>query len=91
AKNVIVVDEDVSLDGESEVWWALSTRFRAGEHLWVEQGGRRMSIDPSSQDASVARMGIDATAVGEGAERYRKVEIDGTVRDKVRHLLRPYL
>ncbi len=91
AKNVVVVDEDVSLEDDRDLWWALSTRLRAGDNLWMEKGGRGMAIDPSAQGASVTRLGIDATVGADGDDRYRRVEVAGGVRDKVRRLLRPYL
>ncbi len=91
AKNVVVVDEDVSLEDDRDLWWALSTRLRAGDNLWVEKGGRGMSIDPSARGPSVTRLGIDATVAADGDDRYRRVEVARSVRDRVSRLLQPYL
>ncbi|MBI4487927.1 MAG: UbiD family decarboxylase [Deltaproteobacteria bacterium] len=91
AKNVVVVDSDISLEGGEDLWWALSTRLRADEGLWLEKGGRAMSIDPSAQSQSVSRLGIDATVSAGEVERYRRVEVAEAVRKKVTHLLSPYL
>lgn len=91
AKNVVVVDSDISLEGGEDLWWALSTRLRADEGLWLEKGGRAMSIDPSAKSQSVSRLGIDATVAAEEIGRYRRVEVDEAVRKKVSHLLSPYL
>lgn len=91
AKNVIVVDHDVVLEGGADVWWALSTRLRAEEGLWVEKGSRGMAIDPSAQGRSVTRVGIDATVAAEEGERFRRVEVAKDVRERVRGLLKSYL
>jgi 2,5-furandicarboxylate decarboxylase 1 len=87
AKNVIIVDHDVSLEDGNDLWWALSTRLRVEEGLWLEKSGRGMAIDPSAQGRSVTRMGIDATVGGQSGERFRRIGVAGAVRDKVKSLL----
>lgn len=91
AKNVIVVDDDVRLGGDADLWWALSTRLRAEEGLWVEKGSRGMAIDPSAQGRTVARVGIDATVAAEEGERFRRVDVAKEVRERVSGLLKSYL
>lgn len=90
AKNVVVVDEDVSFENDGDWWWVLSTRFRAAHGLWLEEGGRGMSIDPSAQGASVTRLAIDATVAAEGGDRYHRVKADRSVRERVSGLLMSY-
>jgi len=92
AKNVVVVDADVPLEGGADVWWALSTRFRADTGLWSEKGGRGMGIDPSVQAGQpVPRMAIDATAMAEDPALFRRVDVAKAVREKVSRILRPYI
>ncbi len=92
AKNVVVVDADVPLEGGADVWWALSTRFRADNGLWSEKGGRGMGIDPSVQAGQpVPRMAIDATAMAEDPALFRRVDVAKAVREKVSRILRPYI
>ena len=91
AKNVVVVDAGVSLEDDRDLWWALSTRLRADDGLWLEKGGRGMSIDPSAQGRPVTRLGIDATVGAEVSERYRRVEVAKGVREKIGRVLKPYL
>ncbi len=92
AKNVVVVDADVPLEGGADVWWAMSTRLRADEGLWSEKGGKGMGIDPSVQPGKpVPRVGIDATAMAENAALFRRVAVASTVREKVRRILGPHL
>jgi len=92
AKNVVVVDADVPLEGGADVWWALSTRLRADEGLWTEKGGRGMGIDPSVQAGQpVPRMGVDATAMAEDAVLFRRVDVAKEVRERVSRILKPHL
>jgi 2,5-furandicarboxylate decarboxylase 1 len=92
AKNVIVVDADVPLEGGSDLLWALSTRMRADQGLWIERGGRGMGIDPSVRPGEpVARVGIDATAIADDAVLFRRVGVSEAVRGKVSLLLKPYM
>lgn len=61
-KLVVVVDEDVDIFKESEVLWAISTRFQADRDLVIVQDTMGVILDPSaSEDGLTARMGIDAT------------------------------
>lgn len=91
AKNVVVVDEDVSLEDDRDIWWALSTRMRAAEGVVLEKGGRAMGIDPSAAGGPVTRLGIDATALGEDRERFRRVAVAKEVAERVARRLKPYL
>jgi len=92
AKNVMVVDADVSLEGGTDLWWALSTRLRADEGLWTEKGARGMGIDPSARPGQpVWRVGIDATAMAEDAKLFRRVEVAKAVREKVSLHLKSHL
>jgi len=61
-KLVVVVDEDVDIYNESDVLWAISTRFQADKDLVMVPRTMGVILDPSaSDDGLTARMGIDAT------------------------------
>jgi len=61
-KLVVVVDDDVDVFNETEVWWALSTRFQADRDLVMVPGAMGVILDPSSSDEGVStRIGMDAT------------------------------
>ncbi len=61
-KLVVVVDEDVNIDDESDVLWAISTRFQADKDLVMVPRTMGVILDPSaSEDGLGARMGLDAT------------------------------
>lgn len=61
-KLVVVVDDDVGIYNESEVLWAISTRFQADKDLVMIPGTMGVILDPSASDEGLtARIGIDAT------------------------------
>jgi 2,5-furandicarboxylate decarboxylase 1 len=60
-KQVVVVDMDVNIDDETEIEWAIATRFQADRDLFVVSGAQGSKLDPSSDDGISAKMGIDAT------------------------------
>jgi 2,5-furandicarboxylate decarboxylase 1 len=72
-KLVVVVDDDIDVYNESEVLWAISTRFQADKDLVVVPGAMGVILDPSASSEGVsARMGIDATRSPQfGGKRYR--------------------
>ena len=61
-KLVVVVDEDVDVFNETEVLWAISTRFQADKDLVKVEGAMGVLLDPSASDEGIAtRIGMDAT------------------------------
>jgi 2,5-furandicarboxylate decarboxylase 1 len=52
---------DVDIDDESEIEWAVATRFQADRDLVVVSGAQGSKLDPSSNNGISAKMGIDAT------------------------------
>jgi UbiD family decarboxylase len=61
-KSVIAVDDDVDITDDSEVLWALATRFQPAEDIVLLERLPGSALDPSSTpDGSTSRMGLDAT------------------------------
>ena len=61
-KTVIAVDDDVDLTDDSEVLWALATRFQPAEDIMIVERLPGSALDPSSTpDGSTSRVAIDAT------------------------------
>ena len=61
-KLVVVVDDDVDVNDEAEVLWAMATRFQADRDLIVIEGSMGTVLDPSADAAGItSKMGIDAT------------------------------
>ena len=68
-KTVIAVDDDVDITDDSEVLWALATRFQPAEDIVILERLPGSALDPSSTpDGSTSRMGLDATR-GPGVQR----------------------
>jgi UbiD family decarboxylase len=60
-KMVVVVDEDIDVFNEQEVWWAVSTRMQADRDVFIVPEVAGAMLDPSSDNGLTAKMGIDAT------------------------------
>jgi UbiD family decarboxylase len=61
-KHVFVVDEDIDVSSDSQMDWALATRFQADRDLVVANGFRAVPLDPSLQGSRVgAKAGFDLT------------------------------
>jgi 2,5-furandicarboxylate decarboxylase 1 len=78
-KHVVVVDRGVDLYDSADVEWAIATRFQADRDLVVLTDQPSSSLDPSAtqmpgRKARTAKMGLDATAPLDGAQRgYERV------------------
>jgi UbiD family decarboxylase len=72
-KLVVVVDDDVNIFNESEVLWAISTRFQGDKDVVMVPGAMGVILDPSAADNGVTcRIGLDATKpLQENAVRLR--------------------
>jgi UbiD family decarboxylase len=69
-KLAVAVDEDIDVRQESEVMWAVATRFQADRDLITVDRVPGSLLDPSAEGGLTSRLGIDATApVGFSAER----------------------
>jgi UbiD family decarboxylase len=61
-KTVIAVDDDVDITDDSEVLWAVATRFQPAEDIVMVERLPGSALDPSSApDGSTSRLGLDAT------------------------------
>lgn len=65
-KYVVVVDGDVDITNDSEVWHAIATRVRFDHDAFVVSHSRGSPLDPASYDPAggshlVTKVGIDAT------------------------------
>ena len=61
-KHVFVVDEDIDVFSDSQIDWALATRFQADRDLVVDSGFRTLPLDPSLDGGRTgAKAGFDLT------------------------------
>lgn len=62
-KLVIVVDKDIDIFNEEQVWWAVATRVQARKNMQILRGVRGSSLDPSLSGQTLEKdvLIIDAT------------------------------
>ncbi|MCC6949707.1 MAG: UbiD family decarboxylase [Bradyrhizobiaceae bacterium] len=60
-KLAVAVDEDVDVENEQEVLWAIATRFQADTDMFVIPRMICNRGDPSAVDGMAAKVGMDAT------------------------------
>lgn len=65
-----MVDEDIDVFEEEQVWWACATRMQAHQDVFIVVDVICNALDSSAQDGVCAKMGIDATR-GTGVEGQR--------------------
>ena len=61
-KLVVAVDDDVDVFDETEVMWALATRFQADTDMVLMPPSFCNRLDPSARDGLSAKLALDATA-----------------------------
>ncbi len=85
-KHCVIVEEDINIYDQSEVEWAIATRFQADKDAVILPNQRGSSLDPSGdltegRKATTCKMGLDATipfeTTGKGfkKEAYRRVDL----------------
>jgi UbiD family decarboxylase len=60
-KLAVAVDDDVNVFDETEVLWALATRFQADTDMFMVPDAFCNRLDPSSKDGMSAKIALDAT------------------------------
>ena len=63
-KLAVVVDDDVDVQNDSEVLWAMATRMQADEDIDVIRHAMGAILDPSNHAGMTSKMIIDATRPG---------------------------
>ncbi len=60
-KLVIIVDDDVDVFNDQDIFWAMATRFQADDDIDVIRNAFGAILDPSNHAGRTAKMIIDAT------------------------------
>lgn len=86
-KLVVVVDEDIDVFNEQEVFWALATRLQADRGILILPNSMGNILDPSTSAAGDgSKLGIDATKpLGAFADR---LSLPSEVIEKVRRFMK---
>ena len=101
-KVIIVVDEDVDIYNDTDIWWALATRFQPDRDLIVKRDMPGLSIDPSTEQeesstgssvlvTKTAKIGLDATKPLSEREKFERINIPPHVMKRVDAILQSYL
>lgn len=101
-KVVMVVDKDVNIHDNNEVFWALATRVHFDKNVVIKTGMPGSMIDPATAggertpDTSLlvtktTKMGIDATKPLNELDRYEKIDVPEEVKKKMARKMRPYI
>lgn len=85
-KLAVVVDEDVDIRDDREVWWAIATRFQAGRDLNIIRNCMGAILDPSNDNGLTDKMIIDATK--KSPSYARRHSLDDVARNNAQILLR---
>jgi 2,5-furandicarboxylate decarboxylase 1 len=85
-KYVVVVDEDVDITNDAEVWHAIATRTRFHQDAFVVTHARGSPLDPASYDPAggshlVTKVGIDATRKSDYPVEISTPGVDGVDLD----------
>jgi 2,5-furandicarboxylate decarboxylase 1 len=77
-KQVVVVDTDVDIDNQTEIEWAVATRFQADRDLVIVSGAQGSKLDPSADNGISAKMGMDATKpLATEPMAYKRIHVKG--------------
>jgi len=79
-KLVVVVDEDVNIFDDREVFWAMATRMQADSDIDVIRNAMGAILDPSNHAGLTAKMIIDATRPAGGFPKRHTLPEDAVAR-----------
>ncbi|HOM96652.1 MAG TPA: UbiD family decarboxylase [Methanofastidiosum sp.] len=72
-KRVVIVDEDIDIYSDTDVEWAIATRFQADKDIVIIQNAAGSSLDPSVKgDGTTTKIGIDATMPLKNNDIYKR-------------------
>ena len=77
-KQIVLVDDDVDVFSEEDVWWAMSTRFQVDRDLLVVSNVQGFPLDPSQDPAyspTITSLGLTAKAIFDCTVPFRLKEI----------------
>ena len=82
-KHCIVVDTDVDIYDDEQVLWAVATRSQWDKDLIVIPGMLGTRLDPSGNDTSTTKGGIDATKPADDSSFAQQIK-PGAIIERIR-------
>lgn len=95
-KQVVLVDEDVDVFSDSDVWWAMATRLQASRDIAVLSNVQGFPLDPSQNPEfhpSLSGIGMtdkvvfDCTVPFKLKGRFRRSQFEPVPRELLREML----
>ena len=77
-KQIVLVDDDVDVFSEEDVWWAMATRFQVDRDLLVVSNVQGFPLDPSQDPAyspTITSPGLTAKAIFDCTVPFRLKEV----------------
>ena len=72
-KHVIVVDEDIDIFDPNDIEFAIATRVKGDEDIYIYPNVRGSTLDPRSENGIGTKVGIDATMELDRKWKYERV------------------
>ncbi|MDI9617033.1 MAG: UbiD family decarboxylase [Methanothrix sp.] len=72
-KHVLVVDTDIDIHDPRDLEYAIATRVRGDQDIYVYPNVRGSTLDPRSVDGITTKVGVDATAKLDRLWKFRRV------------------
>jgi len=98
-KVIVAVDEDVDIQSDKDIWWAIATRFQPDRDTIIKSNMPGLSIDPSTMlretvssgvktlITETSKIGMDATKPLSDADKFEKIRVPPDVAEKVEKIL----
>ncbi|SPD74112.1 conserved hypothetical protein [uncultured Desulfobacterium sp.] len=92
-KIAMVVDEDVDLESQKEINWAMGTRCSLDRDVILMESVTGSPLDPTARgkDFVVSKLGLDATRPLDKINDFRKIRPPEEVQKKITILFEKYL
>lgn len=72
-KHVLVVDTDIDIHDPRELEYAIATRVRGDEDVYIYKNVRGSTLDPRSVNGITTKIGVDATAKLDRLWKFRRI------------------
>ncbi len=77
-KHCIVIDEDINIYKREDLEYAISTRVKGDEDVYVFPNSQGSTLDPRGEaDGTVTKTGVDATKILDEKNRFERAKIPG--------------
>jgi UbiD family decarboxylase len=83
-KHVVVVDEDINIFDPNDIEFAIATRVKGDEDIYIYPNVRGSTLDPRSENGIGTKVGFDATMDLSKKWKFERVKRPGKTADERR-------